>query len=131
MQGGTTGPNHAFWNARRVLVLGNTGFKGAWLSLWLHRMGARVSGLALPPPTEPSLFALADLAALVPTVHADIRDLDRVISAVRGCAPEVVFHLAAQSLVRQSYQQPVATYATNVLGTAHVLEAVRSVPGVR
>jgi CDP-glucose 4,6-dehydratase len=124
-------PNGAFWSGRRVLVLGHTGFKGAWLSLWLHRMGASVCGLSLPPPTEPSLFALADLARLVPTTFGDIRDLDAVRSAMRECQPHVVFHLAAQALVRRSYRDPIETYATNVMGTAHVLEAIRSVPSVR
>src|SRR5262249_50566558 len=131
MQPAKAGPSQEFWNGRRVLVLGNTGFKGAWLSLWLHRLGAHVFGLALPPPTEPSLFALTGLAALVPTAQADIRDLDRVIDMLRECEPEVVFHLAAQALVRRSFRQPIATYATNVMGTAHVLEAVRSAQSVR
>jgi CDP-glucose 4,6-dehydratase len=131
MQGGTASPNRGFWNGRRVLVVGNTGFKGSWLSLWLHRLGARVAGLALPPPTEPSLFALAGLAELVPTSFGDIRDLDTVLGTVRSLRPEVVFHLAAQSLVRLSYRRPVETYATNVLGTVHVLEAIRSAPTVR
>jgi CDP-glucose 4,6-dehydratase len=126
-----TNPDHAFWRGRRVLVLGHTGFKGAWLSLWLHRMGAGVFGLSLPPPTEPSLFALADLESLVPTTYGDIRDLDVVCGAMRGVQPQIVFHLAAQALVRQSYRNPIETYATNVMGTAHVLEAIRSVPSVR
>ena len=123
-------PSRDFWNGRRVLVLGHTGFKGSWLSLWLDRMGASVAGLALPPPTEPSLFALADLQGIVATTFGDIRDLDVVTCAMRACQPEVVFHLAAQSLVRRSYRQPVETYATNVMGTVHVLEAIRSVPTV-
>jgi CDP-glucose 4,6-dehydratase len=124
-------PDGAFWNGRRVLVLGHTGFKGAWLSLWLHRMGAAVFGLSLPPPTEPSLFALANLECLVPTTFGDVRDLDAVRGAMRECQPQVVFHLAAQALVRRSYRNPIETYATNVMGTAHVLEAIRSVPSVR
>ena len=131
MQGGTATPNREFWNGRRVLVVGNTGFKGSWLSLWLHGLGARVAGLSLPPPTEPSLFALAGLSDLVPTVLADIRDIDAVRDAIRELRPETVFHLAAQSLVRVSYREPVETYATNVMGTVHVLEAVRAVPTVR
>lgn len=124
-------PRREFWHGRQVLVVGNTGFKGAWLSLWLHRMGACVTGLSLPPPTEPSLFALAGLDALIPTTQGDIRDLETVRAAVCQRRPEIVFHLAAQPLVRRSYRQPVDTYATNVMGTVHVLEAARSVGGVR
>jgi CDP-glucose 4,6-dehydratase len=129
---GPLNPYRDFWDGRRVLVLGNTGFKGSWLSLWLHRMGARVAGLALPrPPTQPSLFALAGLEALIPTTHGDIRDLDAVRRAMSEWQPEIVFHLAAQPLVRRSYRQPVETFATNVMGTVHVLEAARGVPSVR
>ncbi len=124
-------PRGDFWRGKRVLVLGNTGFKGSWLSLWLHRMGAKVAGLALPPPTQPSLFALGQLADLVPTTFGDVRDLSVVTGAMRECQPEIVFHLAAQALVRSSYQQPVETFATNVMGTVHVLESVRSVASVR
>lgn len=131
MQDGTASPNREFWNGRRVLVVGNTGFKGSWLSLWLHRLGARVSGLSLPPPTEPSLFALAGLSDLVPTIRADIRALAAVRAAMEAQRPDVVFHLAAQALVRTSYREPVETYATNVMGTVHVLEAARLVPTVR
>ena len=124
-------PHRAFWDGRRVLVLGNTGFKGSWLSLWLHRMGADVAGLSLPAPTDPSLFALADLQDLVPTTYGDIRDLAVVGNAMRAWQPQVVFHLAAQALVLRSYRDPIETYATNVMGTVHVLEAVRSCPSVR
>jgi CDP-glucose 4,6-dehydratase len=124
-------PCRDFWRGRRVLVLGHTGFKGAWLGLWLHRMGAELAGLALPPPTEPSLFRLADLHTRVPTTYGDIRDLNVVIGTMQDWQPEIVFHLAAQALVRQSYREPVETYATNVMGTVHVLEAVRQVPSVR
>ncbi len=124
-------PSEAFWRGRRVLVVGNTGFKGAWLSLWLHRMGAQVAGLALPPPTEPSLFDLAGLGALVPTDIGDVRDLPTVCATIGRWEPEVVFHLAAQALVRRGYREPVETFATNVMGTVHVLEAVRSAPSVR
>ena len=124
-------PNREFWQGRRVLVLGHTGFKGSWLSLWLHRLGARVAGLSLPPPTEPSLFALAGLHGVVPTTYGDIRDLSTVTDALRVWQPEIVFHLAAQALVRVSYRHPVETYATNVMGTVHVLEAVRATPSVR
>jgi CDP-glucose 4,6-dehydratase len=131
MQGRAASPNREFWNGRRVLVVGNTGFKGSWLSLWLHRLGAKVAGLSLPPPTKPSLFALGGLADLIPTSRVDIRDVGAVRATVRQLQPELVFHLAAQSLVRVSYREPVETYATNVMGTVHVLEAVRSTPSVR
>jgi CDP-glucose 4,6-dehydratase len=113
------------WAGRRVLVTGHTGFKGSWLSLWLHMMGAEVTGFALPPPTEPSLFALARLDELVTHVEGDVRDLTAVRAAVEAARPEMVFHLAAQPLVRLSYREPVETYATNVMGTVNVLEAAR------
>ncbi len=128
---GLAAPSRGFWDGRRVLVLGHTGFKGAWLGLWLQRMGARLAGLSLPPPTERSLFQLAGLQVLVPTTCGDIRDMSVVIDAMRNWRPEIVFHLAAQALVRQSYREPVETYATNVMGTVHVLEAVRQVSSVR
>ena len=124
-------PTREFWQGRRVLVLGHTGFKGAWLSLWLLRLGADVAGLSLPPPTQPSLFALAGLAALIPTDIGDIRVLPTVQTAMARWRPEIVFHLAAQALVRWSYREPVETYATNVMGTVHVLEAARVTQSVR
>ncbi len=121
-----------FWLGRRVLVTGHTGFKGSWLSLWLAQLEAKVTGFALAPPeAEPSLFELASVADTLHSVEGDVRDLDAVRAAVEAARPEVVFHLAAQSLVRPSYRDPVATYATNVMGTVHLLEAVRQVPGVR
>jgi CDP-glucose 4,6-dehydratase len=112
-------------------VVGNTGFKGAWLSVWLHRLGGSVVGLALPPPTEPSLFDLATLDTLYPTEIGDIRDLPAVCATVRRWEPEIVFHLAAQALVRRGYRDPAETFAANVMGTVHVLEAVRSTSTVR
>jgi CDP-glucose 4,6-dehydratase len=124
-------PRGDFWRGRRVLVVGHTGFKGGWLSLWLHSMGASVTGLSLPPPTEPSLFALAGLDALIETQIGDIRDFATVAAALARWRPEVVFHLAAQALVRRSYREPIETFATNVLGTVHVLEAIRATPSVR
>jgi CDP-glucose 4,6-dehydratase len=126
------GVDPARWQGRRVLVTGHTGFKGAWLTAWLHAMGARVSGFALEPPTTPSLFELAGVAqGLEHHVTGDVRDAEALASALREASPEIVFHLAAQSLVRESYRDPVGTYATNVMGTVHLLDAVRRTPGVR
>jgi CDP-glucose 4,6-dehydratase len=124
----------SFWRDRRVLVTGHTGFKGAWLVVWLTRLGARVNGLSLPPHTEPSLFALCaqDLGwGRCTDVFGDIADPALVARAVEGCAPEIVIHMAAQALVRPSYADPLRTYATNVMGTANLLQAVRSAPSVR
>jgi CDP-glucose 4,6-dehydratase len=123
-------PSEKFWSGKRVLVLGHTGFKGAWLSLWLRRMGAVVSGCSLPPE-EPSLFTAAGLETLVANHYADIRFLEAVTDVMEKVQPEIVFHLAAQSLVRPSYQDPVGTYATNVMGTVHVLAAASAIASVR
>lgn len=118
----------AFWAGKRVLITGHTGFKGSWLSLWLAASGARVSGFALEPPTDPSLFVEAQVAQrLQHHFIGDVRDAAAVRAAVAAVRPDIVFHMAAQPLVRLSYAQPVETYAVNVLGTAHVLEAVRQV----
>jgi CDP-glucose 4,6-dehydratase len=120
-----------FWKAKRVFVTGHTGFKGAWLALWLRRAGTEVTGYALPPPTDPNLFTVADVAAGMRSIVGDIRDLAALRGAMQEANPEIVFHLAAQSLVRRSYKDPVETYATNVLGTVNVLEAARALPGLR
>lgn len=122
---------HAFWNDKRVFITGHTGFKGGWLALWLQQLGAEVIGYALPPPTDPSLFRLARVAEGMRSLEGDVRDLERLSAALAGHAPDIVFHLAAQPLVLPSYADPVTTYATNVLGTVHVLEAVRRCPSVR
>lgn len=119
------------WAGRRILVTGHTGFKGSWLSLWLRTMGARVTGLALAPPTDPSLFAAGRLADMVDHIEGDIRDPAAVQAAIDRARPELIFHLAAQPLVRLSYERPVETYATNVMGTVHVLEAARRSADVR
>lgn len=123
--------NPAFWVGRRVLVTGHTGFKGGWLCLWLQKLGACVTGYALKPPTRPSLFDTARVGEGMNSIMGDICDYDSVWAVMSEYKPEIVFHLAAQPLVVQSYQQPLVTYATNVLGTVHLLEAVRQVSGVR
>jgi CDP-glucose 4,6-dehydratase len=116
---------------RRVFLTGHTGFKGGWLAIFLASAGASIRGYALDPATEPSLFKSACVGSLVDDVRGDIRDAARLDRAMREFAPEIVFHLAAQPLVRRSYTDPVGTYATNVLGTAHLLESVRTLPSVR
>ncbi|NUZ08204.1 CDP-glucose 4,6-dehydratase [Piscinibacter koreensis] len=123
--------NPAFWRDKRVLLTGHTGFKGSWLALWLQAMGAEVQGYALAPPTSPNLFDAANVAAGMNSMLGDIRDLDALQRCVAVFRPEIVIHMAAQALVRPSYADPVATYATNVMGTVHVLETVRRSPGVR
>lgn len=121
----------SFWEGRRVLVTGHTGFKGSWLALWLARLGAQVTGLANGLPSQPSLHVLARVGEDVETLQVDVRDRDAVESAVSSARPEVVVHMAAQPLVRRSFEDPVGTYATNVMGTVHVLDAARRSPEVR
>ena len=123
--------NINFWPGKRVFITGHTGFKGSWLALWLQSAGAQVQGLALAPPTSPNLFNAAHVGDGLAHTLADIRDFDAVATAMRCFQPEIVLHLAAQPLVRLSYSAPLATYATNVLGTVHVLEAVRQAGSVR
>lgn len=117
-----------FWRGKRVLVTGHTGFKGNWLVAWLRHLGAEVAGFALPPATTPNLFDLAQTAQDIVSTFGDIRDPKAVMSAFDRFQPEIVFHLAAQAIVRASYEDPVGTYATNVMGTVHVFEAVRASP---
>ena len=120
-----------FWRGKRVFLTGHTGFKGSWLSLWLQSMGAHLQGYALPPPTQPALFEEANVAQGMLSTVGDVRDLSHLTEAMRRFAPEIVLHMAAQPLVRLSYAQPVDTYATNVMGTVHLLEAARLTDSVR
>lgn len=120
-----------FWKGRRVLLTGHTGFKGAWLSLWLQHLGAEVHGYALSPVTDPSLFEVASVAGGMRSTIADIRDRVQLEACMVDAQPEIVFHLAAQPIVRLSYEEPVETFATNVMGTVHLLDSVRRVASVR
>jgi CDP-glucose 4,6-dehydratase len=120
-----------FWSGKKVLVTGHTGFKGGWLSLWLRKLGAEVHGYSLPAPTQPSLFEVARVAETVTHVEGDICDPARLRASMAAAKPEIVFHLAAQALVRRSYQDPVETMTSNVVGTMNLLEAVRNTPSVR
>ncbi len=120
------GVDPAFWAGRRVLLTGHTGFKGAWLTLWLTQLGAQVTGVSDEIPTDPSLFVLTRAADGIDDRRADVRDLQAMTQLVAEVQPEIVIHMAAQPFVRRSFAEPVATYATNVMGTVHVLEAIRS-----
>lgn len=123
--------NPEFWKGRRVFLTGHTGFKGSWLSLWLQSLGADVTGYALNPPTNPSLFEVAKVAAGMRSIIGDVRDLDSLQKAMQDTSPDIVIHMAAQPLVRYSYLNPVETYATNVMGSVHVLESVRNTKSVK
>ena len=123
--------NVKLWKGKRVFVTGHTGFKGGWLSLWLAELGAEVHGYALPPNTQPSFFDVCKLRQrLASSTIADIRDSETLLMALQTAKAEIVFHLAAQPLVRYSYAQPVETYAVNVMGSVNLLEAVRNTPSV-
>jgi CDP-glucose 4,6-dehydratase len=119
------------WQGRRVFLTGHTGFKGSWLALWLSRLGAQIRGYSLDPCTEPNMFSLASVGTVLDDVRGDIRDYAKLEVSMTQFAPEVIFHLAAQPIVRRSYADPVGTYATNVMGTVHLMEAIRKTPGVR
>ena len=123
--------NPGFWRDKRVFLTGHTGFKGSWLSLWLQQLGAELTGFALAPPTQPSLFEQARVADGMRSLLGDIRDLAALQQAMKIAQPDIVIHMAAQPLVRYAYQNPVETYATNVMGTVHLLEAVRHSPGIK
>ncbi len=123
--------DRAFWAGKRVLLTGHTGFKGGWMALWLQDMGARVVGFSLAPPTDPNLFEVARVAEGMVSIIADIRDLAALSAIMAEHRPEIVVHMAAQPLVRHSYDEPIETLETNVIGTANVLEAVRRTGGVR
>jgi CDP-glucose 4,6-dehydratase len=120
-----------FWRGKRVFLTGHTGFKGSWLSLWLQRLGAEVTGYSLAAPSSPSLFEAARVAEGMTSLHGDVRDLPALLEAMRQARPEIVIHMAAQSLVRYSYAEPVETYAVNVMGSVNLLEAVRHAQGVK
>ncbi len=121
-----------FWAGKRVFLTGHTGFKGGWLAIWLHRLGAEVHGFSLAPTTTPSLFDTAQIEkVLVSDTQGDIRDFPTLESALKKANPEIIFHLAAQPLVRASYREPLETIASNVMGTTHLLEAARKIDGLR
>jgi CDP-glucose 4,6-dehydratase len=117
--------NKSFWKNKKVLITGHTGFKGTWLCLWLHQLGAKVTGFALNPPTTPNLFHLCSIENLVHSVYGDIRNFDQLYQTISQTEPDIIFHMAAQPLVVHSYENPVETYEINVMGTTYLLEAVR------
>lgn len=127
----TRAADASFWRGKRVLLTGHTGFKGAWLTVWLHRLGASVTGISLPPLTDPNLFEAAGISQICDSHFCDIRDGAALAGLVQAARPEIVLHLAAQPLVRASYQAPLVTIETNVMGTAHVLDALRGVDCAR
>jgi CDP-glucose 4,6-dehydratase len=127
----TANPIQDFWRGKRVLLTGHTGFKGSWLALWLDRLGASVTGISLPPATTPNLFHLAGIESIATSRFSDIRDASTLAALIATARPEIFFHLAAQPLVRASYREPLATFATNIQGTANVLDALRPLDAIR
>lgn len=125
------GIDKEFWNKKKVLITGHTGFKGSWLSILLHRLGSDVYGYALEPPTNPSLFNEAKISELVTSQIGDIRDYKKLSGFIQTCKPEIIIHMAAQPLVRESYKNPVETYEVNVMGTVNLFEAARHTPGIK
>lgn len=123
--------SYEFWNGKQVLLTGHTGFKGAWLALWLCQMGAKVTGIALPPKSTPNLFTLTDIAHMTNSHYVNICDADEVSGIIRKVCPEIILHLAAQALVRPSYKDPLGTFATNVTGTANILNSLRGLDSVK
>jgi len=123
--------NPSFWSGKKVFVTGHTGFKGSWICLWLEHLGAKVTGYALQPPSNPSLFETARVVENMKSIIGDIRDGEALTGAMQNASPDIVIHMAAQPLVRYSYIEPVETYSTNVMGTVHLLEAIRKTPSVR
>ncbi len=123
--------NPSFWLSKKVFITGHTGFKGSWLSLWLQQLGAKVTGYALPPHTQPSLFKVAQVEQGMTSIVGDICDGELLTNVIQQVKPDIVIHMAAQPLVRQSYVDPVLTYSTNIMGTVQLLEAVRQTPSVR
>ena len=123
--------DRAYWHGKRVLITGHTGFKGGWLTIWLKRMGCKVTGLSLSPATQPALFELANISELCENYFCDIRDVHKLKSVFDQAKPEIVFHLAAQALVRESYKDPLETFSTNTMGTVNVLEAIRHCTSVK
>jgi len=123
--------NSLFWSGKKVFVTGHTGFKGSWLCLWLQQLGVEVTGYALHPPTNPSLFEVAQVARGMKSIIGEIRDGTKLTNAMQQAAPDIVIHMAAQPLVRRSYVDPVETYSTNVMGTVYLLEAIRQTQSVR
>ncbi len=131
LEGMVMQPQKSFWSGKRVLLTGHTGFKGSWLALWLNNLGAKVTGIALPPATHPNLFSLAGVPKGIDSHFYDIRDAEGLAKLVDAASPDIVLHLAAQALVRTGYRQPLETFAANVMGTAHLLDALRRLDSVR
>jgi CDP-glucose 4,6-dehydratase len=123
--------NKKFWEKKSVLITGHTGFKGSWLSIWLNMLGSNLHGYALRPNTQPNMFQIADVNKIIKSNISDIRDYNKLLAIMKKCQPQIIFHLAAQPLVRRSYKDPLETYQTNVLGTANLLQAARYVGSVR